>query len=180
MPPPITHYSGASFDYGPAPQSQTEAETEATGETQAAEETQVTVEVELSGTTADGDTVEISSSDDASGESAASGNLIGTYGPPKFSNRFQFDIANGMFDRSLRFTPLKPRFNGAAAATYEARQSLDTQVSNTAGQGSVYSALFDVQYNEAQPDASKAGSSVDARTELSRIADRNLTLLSQL
>lgn len=127
--------------------------------------------IELTETTPDGDTVEISPPGASPGNPPRSGS---TYRPPRFSDRFHYDIQNGMFNKRLRFNAVTPRFNTYTAATYSARQGINGQV---AGQGGIYSAMFDLFYQDSQPDPTDAGSHVDARAELNRMADQNLNLL---
>ena len=103
-----------------------------------------------------------------------------TYEPPTVDERFRFDIANGMFDRSLRFNALKSRGNGAASSTYGPRESIENKLRRTAGGRTAYSALFLASYADANPNPTDATSNVDARTGLSRIIDQNLALLNSL
>jgi hypothetical protein len=114
-----------------------------------------------------GDTVEISSPQAGPG----------TYGPNDVADKFKFDIQNGMFDKRLRYTALQTRSSGAATETYEARAGLGGQ---TMGGGGVYSALFALQYNDANPDQTQASSSAEARGELNRMAEQRLSLLNSL
>jgi hypothetical protein len=158
--------SGSSYEIGQAAQSQNESSAE------------VDVTIDITETTPDGDSVEISTPE-ASSENPPAAPESPTYGPRDMSDRFRFEIENGMLDRSRRFTPLSTRFNGQAAATYSARGSINTQVSRISGNG-VHSALFDLAYHVSRPDPSRAGTNVDARTELNRIADRNMALLNSL
>ena len=136
----------------------------------------------LSETTPDGDTVEISSTAPPSGGgSTPAGTPTGaTYPPRSVGDRFKFDIANGMLNRGLRFDPLTTRFNGKATATYSTRQSLEYQVTQTAGQGSAYTAMFELQYRDSQPNPSKPGTHLEAMNELNRMTDRNFNLLNIL
>ena len=85
-----------------------------------------------------------------------------------------------MLNRGLRFDPLMARFNGEAVATYSSRQSLEYQVAQTAGQGSAYTAMFELQYGDSQPNPSKPGTHMDAMNELNRMTDRNFSLLNTL
>jgi hypothetical protein len=160
--------AGSSFEIGQAVHQQNEPA-----------EAEVDVNIDITETTPEGDSVELSTPG-ASAENPPAQAQSPTYGPPAVGDRFRFQINNGMLDKSRRFTPLSSRFNGKAAATYSARESLVGQVSRVAGQGSVYSALFDLAYQVSRPDPSRAGTNVDARTELNRIADRNMALLSSL
>jgi hypothetical protein len=128
------------------------------------------VDAQLTETTAPGgDTVEISS--------PAGGAAPVTYEPPDVADRFRFDIQNGMFDKRLRYTPLRTRYEGGASATYDARGSMRGQMGGSAG---VYAAMFALQYDDAQPNPSQAGSNVEARSELNRITDQKLSLLGSL
>jgi hypothetical protein len=165
MPIPISSYYGASSyatAYG------------ATSRTRAA------ASVGLSGTSSEGDTVEISSSDGSSSGSGASGDVLGTYGPQTFSDRFRFDIEHGMLDNRLRFDPLSVRFRGVATSTYRARQSVAGQVGSTARGAGVSTAMFELLYQDAQPSRTSATSSVEALNELNRMLSQNLGLLSTL
>ena len=159
---------GSSYQIGVGAQEKTEAT-----------DADVDVTIDKTETTPEGDSVEISTAG-ASADNPLAQPQSPTYGPPDVSDRFRFQIENGMLDKSRRFTPLSSRFNGQAAATYQARESLEGHVSRVSGQGSVYSALFDLAYQVSQPHPNRAGTSVDARTELNRIADRNLALLNNL
>ncbi len=134
--------------------------------------------VGLSGMTPAGDSVEISSG--SSGGDEYHGPASATYGPPPVSDRFRFGIQHGMLDSRLRYSALRSPFGNVASSTYSARQSLQGQVSYMAGGQSHYSALFDLQYQDSTPNPSRAGSNVDARVELNRIADQSLMLLSIL
>ncbi len=119
----------------------------------------------------DGDTVEISS-----GPAPAPP----TYGPPDVADRFRFDIQNGMFDKRLRYTPLRSRYEGAATQAYSARASVGSQVAGTAGAGGLYSALFSLGYADARPDSDQVASNSSAKGELNRMADQRLSLLNSL
>jgi len=133
----------------------------------------------------DGDTVEISQTDASSGGTTSSGTTTSpaaspTYRPPTLEDRFRFDISNGMFDGGLRFNPLASQFNDVAVTTYASRQDLADQVTQTAGSGSAYSALFNLQYQDATPDPAAAGSRMEARSGFNRMIDQNLALLKSL
>ena len=134
--------------------------------------------VGLSGTTRSGDTVEISSGG-SSGE-GYTGPASATYDPPPVSDRFRFGIEHGMLDSRLRYSALRSPFGDVATSTYAARRSLQGQVLHSAGGGSPYSALFDLQYQDSTPNPSQAASNVDARVALNRMADQSLMLLSIL
>ncbi len=151
MPGIVTPGAGASFDTVPLPPGP--------------EQDDVTVEI----TPAEGDTVELSG-----GEPPA------TYGPADFSDRFRFDIQNGMLDAKLRFHAVTSRSRGADVAAYSERQTVEFQVTQTAGTGSPSSALFALQFQDADPNASDATSQVEGRAEFNRMAAQNLGLLSQL
>ena len=127
-------------------------------------------------TPSDGDTVEISQTDPSSGTTTSRP----TYRPPTVEERFRFDISNGMFDRRLRFSPLASRFNDVAVTTYASRRDLAYQITQTAGSRSAYSALFDLQYQDATPDPAAAGSQMEARSGFNRMIDQNLALLNSL
>ena len=115
----------------------------------------------------DGDTVEISSSQAGPG----------TYSPNNVADKFRFDIQNGMFDKRLRYTALQTPTSRAATETYESRANLGGQA---AGGSGVYSALFALQYNDANPEPTQASSSTEARGELNRMAEQRLSLLNSL
>ena len=150
--PITTYYAGASFDSGRASDSG------------------ASVDAQLTETTAPaGDTVEIST--------PAGSTAPVTYEPPDVADRFRFDIQNGMFDKRLRYTALRTRYEGGASATYDARGSMRGQVGGSAG---VYAALFALQYDDAQPNPSQAGSNAEAKSELNRITDQKLSLLGSL
>ena len=125
------------------------------------------------------DTVEISSGSSPAGE-GYTGPPSATYDPPPVSDRFRFGIQHGMLDSRLRYSALRSPFGDVANSTYAARQSLQGQVSYTAGGGGPYSALFDLQYQDSTPNPTRAASNVDARVELNRMADQSLMLLSIL
>ena len=154
-----TQYGGASYEIGVAVQTQQTAE----------------VIVDVTETTPPADTVEISSPG-TSGENPPPPPPRTTYQPATVSDRFRFEIQNGMFDPSQRYTPLATRFSSSATATYEARESLGQMP----GQHGVYSAIFDLEYQAAQPNPTEAGSNIEARTTLNRMADQNLSLLNSL
>ena len=103
-----------------------------------------------------------------------------TYGPTQFSDRFKFDIANGMFDASLRFNANRTRNRGASVEAYNERRGVEFQVTQTAGRGSATTALFALQFQEADPNSIDATSQVEARTEYARMAEQNLNLLATL
>ncbi len=134
----------------------------------------------LSGTSSGGDTVEISSSDGSSSGSGATGDVLGTYEPQRFADRFRFDIDHGMLDNRLRFDPLSARFRGTATSTYRARQSVAGQVGSTSRGAGVSTAIFELLYQDAQPNRSSATSSVEALNELNRMMSQNLGLLGSL
>ena len=123
--------------------------------------------------------MEISSGGSSGGE-GYSGPDSPTYGPLPVSDRFRFGIQHGMLDSRLRYSALRDPFGSVASSTYAARQSLQGQVSYTSGGQSPYSALFNLQYQDSTPNPTRAGSNVDARVELSRMADQSLMLLSIL
>ena len=149
----ITPGAGASFDSVPPAQ-----EPENDGA--------VTVEV----TTPEEDSVEISNSEETPAR----------YGPTSFGDRFKFNIQNGMMDGSLRFNANTSRARGASVAAYAERQAVELQVTQAAGSGSPSSALFALQFQDANPNNTTAGSQVEGRVELHRMADQNLNLLSSL
>ena len=103
-----------------------------------------------------------------------------TYGPTEFSDRFRFQIQSGMFDSSLRFDATKPRATGASVQAYEERQAVEFQVTQAAGSGSQSSALFALQFQDADPNGSGATSQVEGRVEYKRMAEQNLNLLATL
>ena len=126
----------------------------------------VTVEV----TTPEEDSVEISNSEERPV----------TYSPTNFGDRFKFNIQNGMLDGSLRFNANTSRARGASVAAYAERQAVEFQVTQAAGSGSPSSALFALQFQDANPNNTTAGSQVEGRVEFNRMAEQNLTLLSTL
>lgn len=154
MPGIITPGSGASYDtVGPA------TTPEGGG-----------VVVEISGPEPE-DSVEISEQD--APESP-------TYGPTQFSDRFRFQIQNGMFDASLRFDATESRARGASTAAYGERQAVEFQVTQAAGTGSATSALFALQFQDADPNGGNATSQIEGRVEYKRMAEQNLNLLASL
>ena len=154
MPEIITPGSGASFDSTPPPPAQPEGE--------------VTVEITEP---ENGDTVELSNETDPG---------PATYQPPQFSDRFKFDIQNGIFDAHLRFNAAVTRSRGADVAAYSERQAVETQITQAAGSGSPSAALFALQYQDANPNSDSASSQVEDRVEFSRMAAQNLNLLASL
>jgi hypothetical protein len=127
----------------------------------------VTVEI----TESNEDTVELS---DPAEESSH------TYGLVRFSDRFKFDIENGMFDARLRFNAITSRSRGSDVAAYSERQAVEFQVTQAAGTDSPSSALFALQFQDANPNSTSVGSHVEGLTEFKRMADQNLALLSSL
>ena len=101
------------------------------------------------------------------------------YGPQIFDDAFRLAIENGILDPSQRFNPLHIRFQTGATETYEARGSLGAQIMQNVGLGTS-SALFNIQYQDAQPNPNEASGNVDAKAEQQRIADQNLHLLNTL
>jgi hypothetical protein len=155
MPGPITPGSGASFD-SIAPS------------TPAEDDSEVVVEI----TSPDeGDSVEISSESESEAP---------VYGPTNFSDRFKFDIENGMFDATLRFDATQPRARGASVEAYSERRAVEFQVTQAAGTGSPSSALFALQFQDANPNGGGASSQVDGRVAFKRMAQQNLNLLANL
>ena len=122
-----------------------------------------------------GDTVEISGD---SGEGQVSSGGSRSYAPRSIRDRFRFNIQSGMFDSNQRYSPLSVRFAGKATRTYTARQSVSTQVSQVAGAGSPYGALFSLMYQDAQPNPGDARTQVDARVAQHRMMDQHIQLLS--
>ena len=145
--------SSASFDIIPPTQ-------------EPADEGEVTVGV----TTPEEDSVEISNSEETPA----------TYGPKNFGDRFKFRIQNGMLDGSLRFNANTSRARGASVAAYAERQAVEFQVTQAAGSGSPSSALFALQFQDANPNNTTAGSQIAGRVEFNRMAEQNLNLLSAL
>ena len=119
----------------------------------------------------DGDTVELSNETDPG---------PATYQPPQFSDRFKFDIQNGMFDAHLRFNAAVTRSRGADVVAYSERQAVETQITQAAGSGSPSAALFALQYQDANPNSDSASSQVEGRVEFNRMAAQNLNLLASL
>lgn len=103
-----------------------------------------------------------------------------TYGPPQFSDRFRFAIANGMLDGNLRFDATDSRSRGADVVAYGERQEVEIQVTRAAGSGSPSSALFALQFQDADPNGEQVTSQVEGKAEFNRQADQNLSLLSSL
>lgn len=128
------------------------------------------VTVEITGQD-EGDSVEISNEPQSPAP---------TYGPSQFSDRFKFDIQNGMFDARLRFDATQTRARGASVAAYQERQAVEFQVIQAAGTGSPSSALFSLQFQDADPNSAGAASQVEGRVEFQRMAEQNLNLLSSL
>ena len=154
MPNPIGPSNGATYD-------------RIAPETESVEETEDGIDIDIS-ELPDEDTVEIS----------GPGPGRQTYGPSEFTDKFRFELQNGMRDPSRRYSPLQNRFRGMAVSGYEERGSVSVQITRTAG--STYSALFNLQYSDASPDGETASTSVEARTEYNRIADQQLELLASL
>ncbi|MEE2752563.1 MAG: hypothetical protein VX910_01165 [Candidatus Latescibacterota bacterium] len=126
-------------------------------------------------------TVEITESNEDSFElSSTAGDSTSAYGPLQFSDRFKFDIQNGMFDAKLRFNAAISRSRGADVATYSERQAVEFQVTRAAGTDSSSSALFALQFQDANPNSTSVGSHLEGRTEFKRMAEQNLALLSIL
>ena len=171
MPLPVSSQSaGTTFD--PSPQASTPPPQETIVTHQGGSSFDMVIPVkalELLVETTDGDTVEISSPEPSP-----------TYAPPSLDERFRFDIANGMFDKNLRFSALRSRSSGTASSTYGPRESIENQLIGISGGRTAYSALFRASYDDANPNPSEATSNVDARTSLSRIIDQNLALLNSL
>ncbi len=154
MPIAATPGSGASFDrIEPTPPAQAGVEGE--------------IDIDISGDPAE-DTVDLGNQPPSPG----------TYGPNSTNDRFRFDLENGMLNGAGRFSAVATRSRGAAVQTYEERGSLGFQV--TRGLTGSRSALFSLQYSNADPNRAEAGSSVEARTAFARIADQNLELLNLL
>lgn len=154
MPEIITPGSGASFDSTPPPPAEPEGE--------------VTVEITEP---EDGDTVELSNETDPG---------PATYQPPQFSDRFKFDIQSGMFDAHLRFNAAVTRSRGADVVAYAERQTVEIQVTQTAGRGSPSAALFALQFQDANPNSDRASTQIEGRLEFNRMAAQNLNLLAFL
>ncbi|MCZ6632306.1 MAG: hypothetical protein O7G87_02810 [bacterium] len=170
MPESITftqNLGNASFDIDPAVlQQRAEAAAQAAAEAESEE----------------GDSVEITITEipsESTDDSPTSGSSPGIYGPETFDDKFRYAIENGMLDPSRRFNPLRIRFQTSATETYEARGSLGAQVMQNAGLGTSL-ALFNIQYQDAQPNPNDISSNVDAKVEQQRIADQNLHLLNTL
>jgi hypothetical protein len=85
-----------------------------------------------------------------------------------------------MFDARLRFNAVTSRSRGASAVAYAEHQAVEFQVTQAAGTGSPSSALFALQFQDADPNKTSARSQVEGRTEFKRMAAQNLTLLSSL
>ena len=103
-----------------------------------------------------------------------------TYGPRNFGDRFKFNIQNGVLDASLRFNAARTRSRGADVEAYSERQGVEFQVTQTAGTGSPSSALFALQFQDADPNSTSAGSQVEGRVAYNRMAEQNLNLLATL
>ncbi len=103
-----------------------------------------------------------------------------TYGPAQFSDRFKFDIQNGMLDASLRFDARTNRSRGADVKAYAERQGVDFQITKAAGIGSQTSALFALQFQDVNPNATSASTQVEGRLGFSRVAEQSLNLLASL
>ena len=119
----------------------------------------------------DGDTVELSTNTDPGPVS---------YQPSRFSDRFKFDIQNGMFDARLRFNATVTRSRGADVVAYAERQTVEIQVTQTAGTGSPSAALFALQFQDANPNSDRASTQIEGRLEFNRMAAQNLNLLAFL
>jgi hypothetical protein len=127
-----------------------------------------------------GVTTEVTHPEEDSAEISNSEKPPITYGPRTFGDRFKFNIQNGMLDGSLRFNANTSRARGASVAAYAERQAVEFQVIQAAGSGSPSSALFALQFLDANPNNSTAGSQVEGRVEFNRMAEQNLNLLSTL
>jgi hypothetical protein len=103
-----------------------------------------------------------------------------TYAPKEVADKFRYNIENGMFDQRLRYNALSSQFQGAAQATYDARQNVVSQVGQLGGSNSSISALFALTYQDAQPNPNDASTHVEARTEQTRQMDQGLNLLNML
>jgi hypothetical protein len=85
-----------------------------------------------------------------------------------------------MLDAKLRFNAVSSRSRGADVVAYSERQAVEFQVTQTAGTGSSSSALFALQFQDADPNSTSVSSQIEGRTAFKRMADQNLNLLSSL
>ena len=125
-------------------------------------------------TAADGDSVDLSSTEEPS---AGGGRAAYT---PGVADRFRFDLQNGLFSSGRRFDAVSLRFQQESKATYTPRGTINEQVARTAGGGSASSALFHLQYQDASPDRTSAETHAAAIRELNRQRDQSLDLLRLL
>lgn len=168
MPESITltqDLGNASFDIDPAVlQQRAEAAAQAAAEAEEGDSVEITI-------------TEIPSESTEDPPTSESSPII--YGPAIFDDTFRLAIENGILDPSQRFNPLHIRFQTGATETYETRGLLGNQVMQNVGLGTS-TALFNIQYQDAQPHPNKASGNVDAKVEQQRIADQNLHLLNTL
>ena len=99
-----------------------------------------------------------------------------TYGPATFSDKFKFELQNGMMDASKRFNAINVRYDTTASTTHETRENLAAQIGATGAQA----ALFALHHQASDPTPSEASTDVDARTLENRRIDRGLDLLNLL
>lgn len=102
------------------------------------------------------------------------------YSPPQMSDKFRYNIEQGMFDQSLRYNAIAARYQDIATETHEARQSIEGQISRFSGSNSGVAALFALGYQNAQPNPNNATTHVEARVEQNRRIDSGLDLLNML
>lgn len=99
---------------------------------------------------------------------------------PRVSDRFRFDIQNGIFSSGRRYNADVHQFRRVSNATYDSRLTVSGQVSATAGDGSSASALFQLQYQDASPRSVSSSSNMAAVNEFNRQRDQSLNLLRLL